>query len=345
MTAVPAATPATNAPLPPPFPAQPEETPWHWLPSTVLEKCFAEFVKKPPFSNMGLALVDLTHAPRDSGHANVITYAGWRDQEQFYAASLPKITIILAAYRLLASVRAAAEQIKTGDAVAEITKAWSPIVSRRIRDRPADFPVIERVLDVRRAGTSWSVDFTGPFMDQLIGIVENDNAAANYCIDAIGYQYINGTLIHEGLYDEKKKRGLWLGGGYSKVATWGSEPRYHGATASSVAKLLTLLHTGRLVSPNESFGMRGLLGLALEWFTATLWRYGNKPQEAIGKIGYQFAGAPKHEGAIVTRKDGSRELRYVAVILNAPWHGSGFNDAILKLDDCIAARHARMNSP
>ncbi|MGH6930501.1 MAG: hypothetical protein ACREEV_19470, partial [Dongiaceae bacterium] len=132
------ADPATGSQLPPPFPAQPEETPWHWLPSTVLEKCFARFTTAAPFADMGIALVDLTHAPRDSGHANLITYAGWRDDHQFYAASLPKIVIILAAFRLLACLRAAAEKrnktTDTTDAkklIDEITKAWSPIVSRR----------------------------------------------------------------------------------------------------------------------------------------------------------------------------------------------------------------------
>ena len=288
------------------------------------------------------------HAPRDSGNANVITYAGWRDNQQFYAASLPKITIILAAFRLVACVRAAAHRSKATDPkalFAEISDIWKPIVSRRVRGHPADFPQLDRIIEASRAGGTWSVDFAPTFMEQLIGILENDNSAADFCIAAIGYQYINGTLIHEGLNDETGKAGLWLGGGYSKKATWASAWRYHGATAATVAKLLTLLHTGQLVSANESFGMRGLLDMAQEWFAVTLELNGRTPLESIGKIGYQAKGMPRNEGAIVTRMDGSRLLRYVAVVLNAPWHGSAFHDLIIKLDDCIAARHFRVSVP
>ncbi len=93
------------------------------------------------------------------------------------------------------------------------------------------------------------------------------------------------------------------------------------------------------------FGMRGLLDMAQEWFAVTLDFHGRTPEESIGKIGYQFKGAPRHEGAIITRKDGSRLLRYVAVLLNAPWYSSGFDKLILMLDDCIAARHFRITVP
>jgi len=320
------------------------ETPWHWLPSTVLEKCMSQFTGQAPFSTMGIALVDLTHAPPGSGYANLITYAGWRDQEQFYVASLAKIAIILAAHRLLACFRAAARQSKATDAeklIKDVTDAWKPAVSRRIAGRPADFPKFERIFQIAGKAGAWTIDFDSTFHGHMVGIVENDNRSANYCIEAIGFQYINGTLIHEGLYDEQRKRGLWLGGGYSAKLTWGSSSRHHGATAAAVAKMLTLLHTGQLVGPDESFGMRGLFDMATESFAYFLTELHGRPvEESIGKIGYIKKGTD-NEGAIITRKVGGKTLRYVAVGLNTPHGKDGLYRLIEKLDDCIVNRHIR----
>src|SRR4029077_20152980 len=96
------------ADLPGPFPAKPPNL--GWAPSDSLQEQVKRFAAKSPFSQMGIALVDLSRAPQ-------MGYAGWNDTRQIYVASLAKIGAMFAAFQLRKCVRAAAKQLSIADSV------------------------------------------------------------------------------------------------------------------------------------------------------------------------------------------------------------------------------------
>src|ERR1700744_6294183 len=142
------------ADLPGPFPAKPPSL--GWAPSDSLQAYLNQFATKSPFSQMGIALVSLSRAPR-------IGYAGWNDMRQIYVASLAKIGAMFAAFQLRQSVRAAAKQLTLtdpADIFAAIATAWAPTVKSRVKERPADFPKLENIFSISGGQGNWTIDFT-----------------------------------------------------------------------------------------------------------------------------------------------------------------------------------------
>ncbi len=258
-----------------PFPAAPANP--GWAPSDSLQTYVKQFATKPPFNQMGIALVDLTRAPR-------IGYAGWNDVHQTYVASLAKIAAMFAAFQLRQSVRAAAKLLQVTDpskVFEAITAAWSPLVSTRITGRPADFPNLNNIFSISGNPGNWMIDFTDDnkgwdainqigdslpkglgFRDRMkLMIANSNNRAAASCIDDIGFQYLNGALAAEGLFSASDGGGLWIALDYGGHE-WGKSAGggwSQGATAAAVARFLALLETNRLVDADASDEMRKIM--------------------------------------------------------------------------------------
>ena len=65
------------------------------------------------------------------------------------------------------------------------------------------------------------------------------------------------------LYDPRVDGGLWVGKEYGKAPAYKRDPMHnlsHGATAMQVAKFYYLMETGRLVNPELTSEMKGMLG-------------------------------------------------------------------------------------
>jgi beta-lactamase class A len=138
-----------------------------------------------------------------------------------------------------------------------------------------DFPQFSRIFDDGTGKVGFNDDFKGHLTEMM---VKSDNSAAGEVIQRIGFKYVNGALAKEGFFD---KVGLWLGGDYvtgdeakrkgytdfepvpldkdvNKSVHEGSSTS-QGATAEAVAKLLTLVASGRLISADASKEMQELM--------------------------------------------------------------------------------------
>lgn len=341
--------------LPGPFPDKPPTL--GWAPSDSLQAYLNQFATKSSFSQMGVALVDLSRAPR-------MSYAGWNDTRQVYVASLAKIGAMFAAFQLRQSVRAAAKQLPVANSAEVfdgITAAWTPAVSTGTKGRPADFPHLENIFKISGSQGNWNIDFTdaqknwqeikdiGDGLPQGLGfrdrmklmIANSNNHAAASCIDDIGFQYLNGALASAGLFSAGSGGGgLWIaldyGGHWWGKAAGGGWAQ--GATAAAVAGMLALLATNRLVDADASKEMRQLMsfkGHYGSWFVGKLAKAGRGPSRAYGKIGLD---GTLDDCAVIERsveiEEQMKTLRYAAVGLGASSQAA-IEALIIKLDDSM----------
>jgi beta-lactamase class A len=155
-----------------------------------------------------VSLVDVTDPRRPR-------YAGVNDCEMMYAASLPKIAILLAGFE-------------------------------KIRQGQMNYTAETRRMFTNLARYSSNVD-------------------ASRAIQQIGFPFIARTLTHPRyrLYDPAMNGGLWLGKAYGGPNDrWKRDPLHnlsHGATSLQVARYLTMLEQGSLVSPRYSAEIKEIL--------------------------------------------------------------------------------------
>lgn len=318
-------------------------------------------VAKASFPDMGLALADLTLGVRPDA------YGGWNDEQQFYAGSMPKIAILLAAFRLRERARASGKSGKSADDLfAQIEKDWRPVVEKAVPGKPADFPKLKRILTVADPANAATIDFAGGakpwdalnkahkkgfdasfgFLDRLkLSIGWSDNSASGSCVADLGRQYLVGAVAREGLFDTTTNTGLWLSGNYDgrMSGPWETDKSLQliqGATAASIASLLMLLQTNGFakLTASEHDEMRDIMGTP--WFGSYLSGAGRPVGTVYGKVGINGGGSGTpfrgfvHDCAVIERIDGANTHRYAAVALNARDNGV-LEDVILAMDDLI----------
>jgi hypothetical protein len=314
------------------------------------------------FVGMGIALVDLTRAGME--------YAGVRDTRQMYGASLVKIAVMFAAFRLRESVINVEKFVPAKDRkefFAKVTDGWRPAVEAAASSRRPDFPKLDQIFAL-----TGPLDFNGDFRKQLTDMVQlSKNEAAAECIHRLGYQYINGALAAAGLFDSAGSGGLWVGGDYvsgdyAKVRRYEDfeevpvdkgvnkaihDPRgvtTQGATAEAVARFLALVDTNQLVSPQASQDMRVLMrGQVLDSDFKTGLKKRFTLTDVYGKIGVGVYGRGNGDDCAVVERmavvstgpNVEKKIRYVAVGLREP---VPFNleKLIHKLDRCIVQNNA-----
>jgi len=175
----------------------------------------------------------------------------------------------------------------------------------------------------------------------------SSNTAASECIRRVGFPYIASVMCESGLYDPEMGGGLWVGKAYGGPDDcWHRDPVAdisHGATAVSLARLLTLLAQERLVDQQSSREMLDILGNPglHHKFVKGL---DSRPSTICRKSG---SWREWHGDAAFIQRDGKR---YVAVaLLQTPDGERILQDLILRLDDCIpenpAVRVASVAAP
>jgi len=219
---------------------------------------------------------------------DAVRYAGFDDDRMRYAASLPKIGILLAAF----------DQIDRG------RLAYTPQLRRSMEEM------------IRRS--------SNPISSQLIR--------------QVGFQNIARTLQDPRfeLYDPSRNGGIWVGRGYGGLGVWRRDPIAsisHGATARQVARFMTMMELGELVSPWASAEMKSIMSdpQIHHKFVRGLER--NRP----GSVIYRKSGTWQnyHADAALVERGGRR---YVAVVLfeSATNSSEGvLASLIVRLDDLI----------
>jgi hypothetical protein len=227
-------------------------------------------------------------------------------------------------------------------------------------------------------------DFTAEFMalgkfnEWLTASLRwSSNAATSKVVDAIGYFYIMGALRDAGFFTATSATdgtGLWLSGDYqghdwvdkladkktnaagpqltkrwAKIQLDEGRQRDRGnftATAFETARFMTLLALDKLVDPDSSKTMRGLLSNSLDGI-------GSYIHDAFAGAGIDtsvISMSPKkgygndsfsHECGIVERTVGTKTVKYVLVGLgSAKAQGRADLSALfLRLDGAIVARN------
>jgi hypothetical protein len=326
--------------LSPPFPLEPQ--PVFWMMDPFTEDLIDDLRQDPRFANLAVAIIDLTLRSRKGNGRGWTTVAGWNLYDERFAASLVKIAALFAAFRLRHNVRAAAGEVDADDGkqlFQAITDDWKPVVQTAVPAGKPDFPHLDRIFTPAGGRAGWSVDFTPTFAKHLRAMIEHsNNHSAAFCIDAIGFQYLNGALAAEGLYSDQFG-GLWLGANYAG-RHWMLEPisrkTHQGATAKAVAHFLTLLEENRLVDPDSSEEMRVLMRLPGSWFYEGLGKARpprDNTSDFYAKVGLM---GTFHDCAVVERPAEGKTIRYAAVALTAP-SAAVLHKLIVKLDDYILA--------
>lgn len=227
---------------------------------------------KPPLSLNGLA-ISIFCMGRGPNLPPTFSYAGVRDGETFFSASLPKAAAMYAAFELRRScnrITSTSRATTSGALFARLRQALNPDIDRAVasvRSLPPGkrLPNYERVFAAIRGPTGWSLDFTPGFAKAIRGmIVPGHNHDAATCIAALGYSWINGALRHGGFFDPPAN-GIWLAATYGgplpavSIPTAGGGRSAQALSCFHMAHLLACLAQRRLVDAPSSDAMLGLL--------------------------------------------------------------------------------------
>jgi hypothetical protein len=214
---------------------------------------------------------------------NVHPWAGIREEEEHYSASMLKVAAMYAAFDLRASADQSATGLTTWPEIEVLLKSTfdpeidthtpalisgSPLLHAEDKTRKPDYG---KVLEL--GSGDFIVDFTQAQRDAFDDMITHaHNEGATTTIHGLGYPYLNGKLADDGFFNGSK--GVWLAGDYAKGALWPAARidslndglSAQATTALDFAKLLTLLFDNRLVGPQSSADMQDLMSGAVKWF-------------------------------------------------------------------------------
>jgi hypothetical protein len=153
-------------------------------------------------------------------------YAGINDELMYYSGSLVKVAAVYAAHDLRAQARMHAATQSFAD-VAPFQASLASVVNptgavAQLRSMSVGLlPNLSSILGGFRPSGPNKVEFTPAFRDHHLSSNVGDansvfhNAGARAIIRALGYSYINVSLMRSGFYDPTTRNGIWLAGDYS----------------------------------------------------------------------------------------------------------------------------------
>jgi len=273
----------------------------------------------------------------------VLEYAGVRELDMFFSASLLKVSLLYASFELVARVNKVAPLLTAGSApefFAKVKQTFDGKIAGAVPDitpgawRKTKFDAaltatasVAGVFSVRMSDLHRR-DLESIFFDQL------QNAGARDCIHRLGFSYINGALAAAGFFGPVTQLGIWLATDfisdnppgpdnwpsfYVPVSTGGKSSA--AMTALSMAHLLSLIFREELIDAAGSRDMRAIFARGAAWLS-TLPNQGAFSFVATGaKVGHESSDTAKvgkvmSEAAFLRRKTDGAE--FVAVWQNVP---------------------------
>jgi len=173
------------------------------------------------------------------GAGPTFPFAGNREMEMDYSASVLKVAAMYAAYQLRAVVNAvaqAAAKIQPITSQADLFKLLVdtldkqidpavPLISQRV-SHDKRVPSYQTVFDANLNSSGvFELDFTSRFKTAIADmIIVSDDEAAAYCIHGLGYSWLNGLLQSAGFIKSaippQNGTGIWLAGDFSVSGIW-----------------------------------------------------------------------------------------------------------------------------
>jgi hypothetical protein len=223
--------------------------------------------------------------------ADTHVWAGHRQNETHYSASLVKLLAMYAAHTLrffarkLIADRAPATSSDFFAALAAefdtpITAATpAKIKAQHGADPTKIVPAYATVLDPRldATGRPVDVDFTFEYLTQLKGmLIQQQNAPAAQCIHGVAFGFMNAKAGDDGFFHAGTEQGTWLAGDYIgqwtpvRITSVNDGPAAQVTTAVDLAKLVTRMFDGTLESGRPGDLLQMLAPGGRSWFNQKL---------------------------------------------------------------------------
>jgi hypothetical protein len=213
---------------------------------------------------------------------NPVKYAGVKENDMLFSASLLKVTLLYASFELVSRVNKLAPSFPGGsprDFLANVQKAFGPSIASAIPWIPnGEWRKVKfdaALTPTRGVSGIYTVKLSPVHRANLETIVANQlqDWAARACMRRLGYSYVNGALAAAGFLDLKTKKGIWyandLGGGWPQfhvpVDTKGKSSV--AMTALGLANLLTAMHRGTLIDQPSSQEMMRIMRKGGSWIS------------------------------------------------------------------------------
>ena len=272
-------------------------------------------------------------------------YAGVREAEVFFSASLLKVVLLYASFELVAQVNALAPALTAPSATRfldRVRREFSATIERSVRRIPAGPSRrvnFAQVLTATPAGAEqFRVALSPTHATHVAKIFaeQNQNTSPRDTMQRLGYSYVNRALEAAGFLDAETGVGLWMATDYGDWSDFqvpvstrssGRNPRNGSSsaamTAIALANLLAHMHRDQLVDAASSQRMRTLFnaGSVWSWFgqlsdTATFSFEVTGCKIGHASSGSAFVGSVLSEAAYLRRK--SDGAPFLAVWQNVP---------------------------
>ena len=267
--------------------------------------------------------------------SGAMDYAGVRETEMFFSASLLKVSLLYASFELVARVNALAPAI-TAATPAEFLDKVKRDFSRKIetavpRIKPGAWRKV--AFDTALAATPNGPDHYRASLStqhdtdvRSIFANQGQNTGAHNCMHRLGYCYVNRALDAAGFFDADTETGIWMATDYGDwtdfnvpVATKGTSSA--AMTALAMANLLSRIHRGNLIDGAASLSMRGILRTGGAWLSTLTDPNAFSFTEDGAKVGHSGSASAKvgpvmSEAVFLKRKSDSAP--FVAVWQNVP---------------------------
>lgn len=274
--------------------------------------------------------------------AGPMDYAGVREAEMFFSASLLKIVLMYASFELVKQVNELAPALTATSArkfMAAVQSTFGPAIERAVGRIPkGDWRKVrfgELLAATPSGGGQFRVALSTAHRDDLTEIFANQsqNTTPGRSMRRLGYSLVNRTLEAAGFLDTTTGVGLWMATDYGgwrdfhvPVSTRGGRPPRAGSssaamTSLAMASLLTHLHRGQLVDAASSAAMRTMFEGGAAWLSGLPNRASFGFTDLAAKVGHAssgsaFVGSVMSEAAFLQRKSDNAE--FVAVWQNVP---------------------------
>ncbi len=267
-----------------------------------------------PGTNVAAAAAVSIAAVTDTGDptAPAFSYAGYRDGDMYYSASLLKVAAMLAAYEL----RQSAADFASDQSDCTAATMFAGLQSAFNSDIEASVPLllstpgITSTMRVPKYSIVFDtpqplpdggcqMSFTAGFLAGMRAmIVDSDNNQASATIQALGYSWINGLTSNGGLFTQATNNGMWLGGTFTgaypavRVPSVNDGPSAQATTTIAMVRFLALLLQGAALDARSTDGisveMLGLLSDAQSVGDSSFMTTGARADDGYDGIGAGF---------------------------------------------------------
>lgn len=325
------------------------------------------------FKNLGFAIIDCT--------SSTPVYIGHNDNKHALIASTGKISILFAAFWLRKTVRENAKGVNAADANAlfdTLKATWAPVP----QPYPGKFaghmwpPDLHKIFTATKTSPGqWNIDFTSdhdysedereesrnkiaPMHNKPLSVINglgfrdrlelmigwSDNNASGSCINAMGFQFVNGCLLNAGFFkSDPGGGGLWLSGNYagksyaSEFSTMNPQKiTTQGGTPDAIARFMYLLITKKLVDLDAANEMVMMMSYNGSWVENELTAKGHSVGLWLAKVG--VAGGKWTEATYIEEDKNGKTLKYVMAPCFATSE-AGLKELAVALAGVVAAAH------